>query len=52
MICAAGRTLAALMAINCPVSVPNVAGLPVTTELVSVQLAPAMVKKELAPSEI
>ena len=40
------------MAINCPASVPKLAGLPVTAELASVQLAPVMVKKELAPSEI
>ncbi len=40
------------MAINWPVSVPKLAGLPVTAELASVQLAPVMVKKELAPSEI
>ena len=52
MICAAGNTLAAGMAINWPVRLPKVPTLPVTTELASVQLAPVIVKNELAPSEI
>ena len=52
LICAAGKTLAAGMANNCPVSVPKDPGLPVTAELASVQLALAMVKSALAPSEI
>jgi hypothetical protein len=39
------------MAINSPVSVPKLLGLPVTAELASVQLAPAIVKKELLLSE-
>ena len=52
VICAAGKTFAAGMAINCPVSVPKLAGLPVTAALASLQLAPEIVKKELAPSEI
>ena len=52
VICAAGKTLAAGMAINWPVNVPKLAGLPVTAELASEQLAPEIVKKELAPSEI
>lgn len=41
---AAGKTLAAGMANNCPVNVPNVPLLPVTAELESVQLALVMVK--------
>lgn len=49
---AAGNTLAEGIAMSWPVSVPNVPTLPVTAELASVQLAPAIVKKELAPSEI
>lgn len=52
MICAAGNTLAAGIAINKPVNVPKLAGLPVTAELASVQLALAIVKNEFVPSEI
>jgi hypothetical protein len=43
-ICAAGKTLAAGMANNCPVKVPNVPELPDTAPFVSVQLAPDSVK--------
>ena len=52
VICAAGKMLAAGMAINWPVSVPKLAGLPVTAELASEQLAPEIVKNVFAPSEI
>jgi len=52
VICAAGKTLAAGIESSCPISVPNVAGLPVTAEFASVQLAPVRVKYELAPSDI
>ena len=51
LICAAGRMLAAGMAINNPVSVPKLPEFPVTAELASVQLAPAIVKNELLLSE-
>lgn len=44
--------MAAGIAISWPVKVPKVLGLPVTAELASVQVAPAIVKNELAPSEI
>ena len=40
------------MAINRPVKVPKELGLPVTAPLASVQLPPAIVKNEFAPSEI
>ena len=39
VICAAGKTLAAGMVINRPLNVPKLAGLPVTAELASVQVA-------------
>ena len=39
VICAAGRTLAAGIVISRPVRVPKLAGLPVTAELASVQVA-------------
>jgi hypothetical protein len=51
LICAAGRILAAGMAINKPVSVPKLPGLPVTAEFASLQLAPAIVKNALLLSE-
>jgi hypothetical protein len=51
LICAAGKTLAAGTAINNPVNVPKLLGLPVTTEFASVQLAPAIVKNGLLLSE-
>lgn len=44
--------MAAGIAINSPVKVPKDPGLPVTAELASVQLPAAIVKNELAPSEI
>jgi hypothetical protein len=44
VICAAGKTLAAGIFSNCPVSVPNEAGFPVTAELASVQAAPVSAK--------
>lgn len=43
-ICAAGKTLAAGMANNWPVNVPNVPLLPVTAAFESVQLALVIVK--------
>ena len=52
VICAAGKTLAAGMVINRPLNVPKLAGLPVTAELASVQVAVVKVKAELLPSEI
>ena len=39
VICAAGKTLAAGMVMSKPLSVPKLAGLPVTAELASVQVA-------------
>ena len=39
VICAAGNTLAAGMVMSRPLSVPKLAGLPVTAELASVQVA-------------
>lgn len=51
LICAAGIMLAAGIAINNPVSVPKLLGLPVTAELASTQLAAAIVKNELLFSE-
>ena len=52
LICAAGNTLAAGIAINKPVRVPKLPELPVNAELASVQLALAIVKNEFVPSEI
>ena len=52
LILAAGKTLAAGIAINNPVNVPKDAGLPVTAAFKSVQLAADIVKNELDPSEI
>jgi len=52
VICAAGRTLAAGIASNCPVNVPKVPLLPVTAELASVQLALVSENEGFAFSEI
>lgn len=52
VIWAAGKTLAAGMVSKRPLSVPKLAGFPVTPELASVQVAVVKVNDGLAPSEI
>jgi hypothetical protein len=50
-ICAAGKTLAAGIVSNWPTSPPKLAGLPVTAEFASVQLAEEILKEPLVFSE-